>query len=474
MDFFGAKGPTAEQLEGAGLVAVTTYEEIDTAIKNDQGPLRKFLNGKFPPVTQGYVTKPVVPSPSATTFTAKQTGPEEITVSWSGFSPIELARNGVDINGAENWNTGTLTDQPTSGSFAFDFLVVGDTYEFTATITPASSVAATCEVTGPPAPTLPTLGINGATDATSLAQMKALGAKYVRSQVTWNYGPQTFFNADGSYDTTVTEQANAVSALAQTLGLTVLWLIDGFVSSATPPTTGVGNYTEGLPHTPQAYADAVAWFASQVKGAHIELVNEPNGYAQWNGSVPLTASDFATALPLVYAKAKAADPTCFIHMAPVSGVNSSALTWRQSLLAALPSFAEYIDFDGWHFYTYPDNEPPSSLVGQAATFIESAGVTKPSWVTEGGYQSLTTDSGNGLPEMTPALQAEYLPQLIDLIVGTELVEAFFIYCLQDYGTGSGAGYWGLIDQDAQNWGPDADESPKPAFAVIQNLFTKGS
>ena len=139
-------------------------------------------------------------------------------------------------------------------------------------------------------------------------------------------------------------------------------------------------------------------------------------------------------------------------------------------MKALPTFAEYIDYDGWHFYTWPDNEPPSSLAGQAETFMTTAAVTKPAWITEGGFQSLTTNSGNGLAEMTPALQAEYLPELIQLVVGIALVEAFFIYCLADYGSGSSAGYWGLVDRPPPS-GPDADANPKPSFAAVQAIFT---
>jgi exo-beta-1,3-glucanase (GH17 family) len=151
------------------------------------------------------------------------------------------------------------------------------------------------------------------------------------------------------------------------------------------------------------------------------------------------------------------------------GVNGGAASWRGALLKALPNFADYIDNDGWHFYAYPDNNPPSSLAGQTQAFITSSGVTKPSWITEGGYQSLTA-LGNGMAEMTPALQAAYLPELINLVVGIELIEAFFIYCLADYGTaGQDAGYWGLIDTPPPS-GPDTDSNPKPSFAAIQSFF----
>ena len=289
--------PTPAEVSAAGLVVVTTWEEIDAALANGQGPLRtaNAKNKNFPPVTTGYVTKPKVtpPPPPSTTFTASQTGPNEVTVDWSGFSPTEIERDGTDTNGGGPWNTGTLTGQPTSGSFKFEYLVPGDTYVFTIT-GPNVSMTASVKMT---APSLPTLGMNGSTDAASLAQMQSLGVKLVRVQVTWNYYDEwdamngtPFYNADGSFNASIAEQANAIKTLCASYGITVLFLIDGFISSAPTVPAGAGNYTPGLPHSPAAYAEACAWFCSQVKGAHIEGPNEPNGYAQWNGSVPFLAS----------------------------------------------------------------------------------------------------------------------------------------------------------------------------------------
>ena len=55
--------PTPAEVAAAGLVAVTTWEEIDAALANGQGPLRtaNAAARNFPPVTQGYVTAPSPP-----------------------------------------------------------------------------------------------------------------------------------------------------------------------------------------------------------------------------------------------------------------------------------------------------------------------------------------------------------------------------------------------------------------------------
>lgn len=73
------------------------------------------------------------PPPPARTFTATVTGDNKCTVGWSGVSPTKLARDGVDTYGGGPWDTGTLTDQPTSGTFEFSALVPGDTYTYTMT-----------------------------------------------------------------------------------------------------------------------------------------------------------------------------------------------------------------------------------------------------------------------------------------------------------------------------------------------------
>ena len=461
-------GPTQTQLTKANLVALTEL---------NGKPVRSWdaRHQDFPPTTV-YVTRVTPPPPPpVTTFTAKQTGANEITVSWSGVEPVELARDGTDTSNSGPWNTGPLVNQPLAGSFAFDYMIPGYIYTLTLTYGEGLTLTTTCTIPVTPLTTL-ALGMNGGTDAASLAQMKTLGVKYVRTQITWNYHDQwdaeggiPFYNADGTFNTAIATKANAIKTLAATYGITVLFLIDGFISSATTLPVAPANHTPGLPYSPEAYAEACAWFCSQVKGAHIEGPNEPNGYAQWNGSVPFLASDYAIAMPLVYAQCKAADPTCFVHIAPVSGVNQTNVTWRAALLKALPNFAQSIDYDGWHFYTYPSNEPAVTLAGQTQTFMAAAGVTKPSWVTEGGFPSNTANSGNGLPEMTEASQATQLVALIQLTVGIALIEAFFVYCFADYankGQVGGDGWWGVV----HSMQSEGDTNPKPAFAAVQALF----
>lgn len=453
------------------------------------------------------VTPPPVTPPPAAKFTAQQVGTNEITVSWSGFSPVLLGRNGVDVNGAANWNTGPLTGQPMSGSFTFDYLVPGDTYILTATevggatLTATATIPGTPPVTPPPvipppitppvAPpvTPPTSGLgfginaggvvyaraNDPSNAAQFAQLKQLGAKYVRISVPWNYNPVgggswvTFFNADGSYNPKAASEANAIKTIAESYGLTVLFLIDGLVST-TAPTASNSSYQLGLPYSPQAFAEAAAWIASQVPGSHWELINEPDQYQfSYASNFPFTPAAYVDALTLAYPAMKAADPTCIVHMGPVANIlqgGQSGWAFLEACYTINPNFWESFDIDGFHWYVYPgncttDNDEGATFEAQVNNLMAlrtAHGNTKPVWTTETGWQSTTSGSGNGLPEMTPALQATYLVQWLQECEALyPKLEVVFQFCLIDFP----GGIWGLCSS------PTVE---KPSFAAVQTFL----
>lgn len=82
------------------------------------------------------------------------------TVTWTGIigGPTELARDGNDSTGAGPWNSGQLTNQPADGSFTFEHLIPGDTYDFSLFTNPAFEfekplvVEATIPAAAPPSP----------------------------------------------------------------------------------------------------------------------------------------------------------------------------------------------------------------------------------------------------------------------------------------------------------------------------------
>ena len=117
----GTWGPPTEVLGatgGSGSFTAISCSEADrcTAVGAD---------GKGFPIYS--VSTPQSPP----TFSASADGTSSVTVSWTNVTPTQLARNGTDVTGAGTWNTGQLTNQPSSGSFTFQNLVPGETYTFT-------------------------------------------------------------------------------------------------------------------------------------------------------------------------------------------------------------------------------------------------------------------------------------------------------------------------------------------------------
>ena len=95
--------PTPAQLAAAGLIAVTTYEEIEAAYANGQGPLRSYnaAHEDFPPVTSGYVS---APKPVDYTVTFDSDGGSAVssttvTAGTSIAAPIAPTQTGFTFDG---------------------------------------------------------------------------------------------------------------------------------------------------------------------------------------------------------------------------------------------------------------------------------------------------------------------------------------------------------------------------------------
>ena len=164
--------PTPEQLATADLVEIPAPKFVE-AISNGY-PLRSYNEAQkdFPPIGNAYVSTayatakpvPVPPAPPAPlpptpptgkTFTATQVGTNQITVTWAGFSPIQISRSGSDSNGTGAWNTGTLSGEPTIGTFTFNDLIPGDVYVLTVTETGGATITTSVTLAGSPVVTPP-------------------------------------------------------------------------------------------------------------------------------------------------------------------------------------------------------------------------------------------------------------------------------------------------------------------------------
>lgn len=219
---------------------------------------------------------------------------------------------------------------------------------------------------------------------------------------------------------------------------------------------------------PAAFASDMATLAAACPGIWWEIGNE------------LDASGISAAsyVPFFAATVKAvqtADSTCKIGPSPVSNIDQGGGGWgfTQKMFATGLAAIPY-DFHPFHSYQYPGNIPPNVTFFHGTlgtpTFLEAIpffieqlttwGNTKPPWLTEFGYKSLTTNSKDPTtlyPEMTEALQAEYVLQELAALKGFNIPVAI-VYELGD-GGGETYGWY------TANWA-----APKEVVAAVQALM----
>jgi hypothetical protein len=418
-------------------------------------------------------------SPAVGALTAVSNSDTTSTVSWTNFTPVSIGRNGVDSTGGGPWSTTTIVGT----SQTFTLLIPGDTYEFTATN--AAGTILNAQVTLVAAPTSTTLpvGINNtgtviwdtSTNAALCAQAKTLGAKFGRTSIPWNctqgsseWGTLFTSATDLSLNQASVARIKALVADAEAAGLQMIFCTVGYVGEgATAPAIANDLYATGYPFSPQAYANILTELVAAVPGLWIEHINEWDLYEySYDANSPITVPAYAALLQASYAPMKKADPTCKVLTGPLANINAGnedGWTLLNDLYDLLPNWFDLVDADSIHgVYPWPNNLSASQagVVGWVQTWLAlraSKGNTKPWYITEGGFQSLTTGSGNGLPEMTPASQSADLVQLIQELEQfvSQGLQAFLIYCLDE------DDYWGLIDSSGNE---------KPSFSAIAALI----
>lgn len=397
--------PTPEELEKAGLVALTHQSDWATAIVNGF-PLRHFLDEKFPVQQTVYVSKnwQVAPKPP--------TPPAPKTLQ-------------VGIN-----NTGTVIWSP-----------------------------------------------NQADNDAQCAQAKSLGAKFGRTSIPWNctqesseWGTLFTSTTDLSLNQASVAKIKSLVASAEANGLQMIFCTTGIVAplGTTLPAIANGFYEPGMPFTPEAYATILAALVAAVPGLWIEHINEWDLYGySYAANYPISVSTYAALLQAAYEAMKKADSTCKVMMGPLANINAGNENgWDDlnALYELVPNIWSYFDAVGVHgVYTWPRNlsSRQAGVVAWLNTWLAlraKYGDTKPWYITEGGWQSLTTGSNDGQPEMNTTSQAEFLVELIEDLEQfvPQGLEGFLIYCLGE------DEYWGLVASNGVQ---------KPAFSAVQNLIT---
>jgi hypothetical protein len=338
--------------------------------------------------------------------------------------------------------------------------------------------------TAPPPPVATSLGfgVNGAglcwpsspSNTVAFNNIKSLGATYVRTSIPWNYSQgrwTSLYLSDGkTFDPNAFATINTFVSEAKSCGLTPLFVVDGCIAPAGAYPTNP-QYNAGYPITPQDFATAMGELVKNCPGLHLEIINEPDYYTYGSGAqTQLTPSVYVEALKMSYPVMKAADKTCTVHLGPVANINlgGGGYNW----LAAVYALGAVGFYDVFSFHLYPwrgnrtwetsDTGPlDTQITGNLAALRAKFNDTSPMWLTETGWQSVTTNSGDTSPEMTPALQSQYLVSFLDRLKQLyPKPDVVVVYCLQDYNGANGA--WGLIDID--------EVTLKPSFTAVQTLI----
>lgn len=242
--------------------------------------------------------------------------------------------------------------------------------------------------------------------------------------------------------------------------------------------------------------DTVSTWVSQLKAAGIQplipvtfssLINTgtaitgiselcaavPGLWLEWGNELDspywINMSAYVSQFSQIVLAVQATDPTAKIGCAPVSNINAggSGWVWKKDYVAAGGNKIP-VNFDPIHDYVWPGNVPPLanwaggyssiSLIPQwQAAFPCKA----PTWITEAGYPSLTTNSppssaGVQYPEMTPALQSQYIMQFLQNVPSN--IPVVVLYELGD----GGGQVFGLM---TAGW-----LAPKPIYTALAAAY----
>jgi hypothetical protein len=221
----------------------------------------------------------------------------------------------------------------------------------------------------------------------ALADIKALGGRYVRIDVTWSYIEPVPGVYQWSY-------YDAVMADIKAAGLEPIMLL-------AYGNTGYGSPTAYDP--PPVIRDYSNWawrvarrYSAAPYGFHVfEVWNEPNLSAFWHGAP--SASEYAALLGDAYTALKDADPKSVVLSA---GLAPSGMTAYASSLYAAGARGH---FDGLAIHPYV-GEGTNSIEDVRAVMVANGDAAKRLWATEFGWSSWVT------PGNSEALQASRFTQ----------------------------------------------------------------
>lgn len=332
-------------------------------------------------------------------------------------------------------------------------------------------------ITYPPAgidPSAPVRGINtnvtgwGSQGPQVLSEMSALGANWIREDLSWARSEPSRGVFDwSSFDNTV--------ALARAAGFQILPIL-GYAPAWSSPNNAAdfGNFVAAAVsrYGPGTTADIT----------YFEVWNEPYYAYAWSGMAP-DAGQYANDYVAAVTAGRAANPAAKFLIsadnadAPKSGGSCPWNTcWIEDMFTAEPTLSSYIDGISFHPYT---QDGPANPLAEDSTFrsvtgnwafaridvaqrvFAERGVNAPFWITEVGWSTCP-----GADEcVSEATQAAYYQDLFPLIDARPWIQAVFPYMGRDCCNSDPADeqqYFGLA-----RW---PDQSHKPAWDAVRNGY----
>lgn len=291
-----------------------------------------------------------------------------------------------------------------------------------------------------------------------VANLKAIGAKWVRINVVWfAVEPQK-----GVYDQGL---LSLYDNLMQRLGENGIKAI--FVTADTPywassdpgKTNSVWN-SRYAPTNMQDFANYLVFLLERYRstGPHAyEIWNEQNESYYWPGGV--NATNYLSMLSTCYTAIKAADPQAIVLNGGLTD-NSSMSNFITTLYAA--GGKPY--FDAWSQHTYRRTPQYETAISTVRNIMVANGDSqKKIWVTEAGWTTYTNASDPSA--VSYARQAHYLTNFFTRLAAYPYVEVGLWYTSRSYDETQKEGSFGLQLPDF---------TPKPSYHAFREWVEAAS
>lgn len=263
------------------------------------------------------------------------------------------------------------------------------------------------------------------------------------------------------------EMSDDVMRFCATEQLTVLLNFAPSADRTTFPSDSafIADYISGVDRSLNTYGpNGTFWTANpqlpQRPIAEVEICNEPNFGYGFTGTPTQVAALYAKLLVATYDHIKQRWPQLTVVAFAAGGASNAAPGFLENALAALKSLNRLDSFDVASLHIYTHGIPPEQQITEqwgtwtaaeslddAGRALLAAGVTKPMWITEAGYQISQRDGGQfpvpprdkaGLPAtVTPEQQAAYTVRLNIIVARARLARMYHMFAVDTDGYNGG-------------------------------------